>query len=168
MIRRTLSSRQGKTFIKRLYKLVRNSCEGEFSRRGNFPGSLRSGTIVKINLVRNNFHSRSAKEDKQNHNADKDGFYQSGFHILSKYVKEKKNTKALDFIARKLSSTKSGNLRSIYIIFLESSYFVLRIHGIRGIVTNRIYDLKARIEKLSTDDPHTSVQKEALSALDQM
>ncbi len=81
---------------------------------------------------------------------------------------DKNNTKALDFIARKLSSTKSGGLKSIYIIFLESSYFVLRIHGIRGVVTNRIYDLKIRIEELSTDDPHSSVKKEALSALDQM
>jgi HEAT repeat protein len=83
-------------------------------------------------------------------------------------AKEKNNTKTLDFIARKLSSTKSGNLKSIYIIFLESSYFVLRIHGIRGVVTNRIYELRMRIEELSTNDPHTSVQREALSALDQM
>ncbi|MBN1799013.1 MAG: HEAT repeat domain-containing protein [Spirochaetales bacterium] len=85
--------------------------------------------------------------------------------ILSK---ERNNTKTLDFIARKLSATKSGNLRSIYIIFLESSYFVLRIHGIRGVVINRIYDLRMRIEELSKDDPNTSVQKEALSALDKM
>jgi HEAT repeat protein len=79
-----------------------------------------------------------------------------------------KNPRMLEIIARKLSVTSWGDLKSIYLIFLESSSFVLRIHGIKGAVKNNLYDLKGKIKDLSEHDPNPSVKKEALSALDQM
>jgi HEAT repeat protein len=84
------------------------------------------------------------------------------------YAGERNDQRVLDFIARKLSITKAGSLRPIYVIFMESTYFVLRVQGIRGAVTNQMNDLKGRIRDLSEKDPNPAVKKEALSALEQM
>jgi len=77
------------------------------------------------------------------------------------------NHRVLDFIGRTLGTAESGGLRPIFIVFMESSYSVLRIYGIRGVVHNKLYDLKGRIEDLSEKDPNSSVKKEADSALGQ-
>ncbi len=84
------------------------------------------------------------------------------------YAGKRNEQRVLDFIARKLSITKAGSLRPIYVIFMESAYFVLRVQGIRGAVTNNMHDLKDRIRELSEKDPNSAVKKEALSALEQM
>ncbi|RPJ08822.1 MAG: HEAT repeat domain-containing protein [Spirochaetaceae bacterium] len=77
-----------------------------------------------------------------------------------------RDKKMVDIISRKLASTESGELRSIYTLFIENPYFVLRISGIRGIAKNRYTDMRPRVEKMATDDASEIVRNEAKSALD--
>ncbi len=77
-------------------------------------------------------------------------------------------TRILEWTAQILSKTESDLLDSLYARFLESGDIVVMIYGIRGIARNNAVSLKEEIERLSGEDNHRSIRKEALAALEQL
>ncbi|MBN1524403.1 MAG: HEAT repeat domain-containing protein [Spirochaetales bacterium] len=82
--------------------------------------------------------------------------------------KDEKDKRMVEVIAKKLSITDSSDLRGIYDLFLESSYFVLRISAIRGIVRNKYTDMRGKLEKIAENDPADVVKTEAKQALEKL
>ncbi len=78
----------------------------------------------------------------------------------------KDSTRILERTAQVLSRTESDLLEQFYSRFLDSGELVVMIYGIRGIAKNRVVALKEGIEKLSGEDNHRSIRKEALAALE--
>ena len=78
----------------------------------------------------------------------------------------KDRTRILERTAKILSKTKSDSLESLYAKFLVSGELVIMIYGLRGIATNEMISLKAEVEKLSGEENHRSIRKEALAALE--
>lgn len=74
-------------------------------------------------------------------------------------------TRILERTAQRLAAVRSPGLEPIFALFLRSADAAVRLHGIRGIVHNRFSGLRGEIRRLSEQDPHSGVRKEAAAAL---
>jgi HEAT repeat protein len=72
-----------------------------------------------------------------------------------------KDQRALLAQAKVLSGAKAPGLRDVYAKFLENSDPLIRLHGIKGVETNGLSDLKGKLLILAEKDPYPAVQKEA-------
>ncbi len=74
---------------------------------------------------------------------------------------ESANPRLLEYASQKLSRLKEPRLRDLFLRFLESKNYLLRIHGIRGLATIEAREQRGRIEGLSRGDPHPAVRRTA-------
>jgi HEAT repeat protein len=76
--------------------------------------------------------------------------------------------RTLQATARVLSGVKSGDLKDIYVRFLDSRDAVVRSYAVRGIGANGLSDLKDRVKKISEQDPNPGTRHEASLALEKL
>jgi len=76
--------------------------------------------------------------------------------------------RTLESTAKVLSSVRSGDLRDIFVRFLDSRDAVVRSYGVRGIGVNGFSDLKDRVKKMSEQDPNPGTRHEAALALEKL
>ena len=62
-------------------------------------------------------------------------------------------------------SVKSGDLKDLFVRFLDSTSPVVRSYGLRGIGANGFSDLKERVKKMSEQDPNPGTRQEAARSL---
>ena len=76
--------------------------------------------------------------------------------------------RTLQSTAKVLSGVRSGDLRDIYVRFLDSRDAIVRSYGVRGIGANGFSDLKDRVKKMSEQDPNPGTRHEAALALEKL
>jgi HEAT repeat protein len=79
-----------------------------------------------------------------------------------------KDQKVVEFTARKLSTTEAPGLKWFYERFLDSPNVYVRIYALRGIGRNGLRTLRAKVEKISTEDPYPAARQAALSVLEDL
>ncbi len=76
--------------------------------------------------------------------------------------------RTLQSTAKVLSEVRSGNLKDVFVRFLDSKDAVVRSYGVRGIGANGFSDLKDRVKKISEQDPSPGTRHEAALALEKL
>ena len=73
--------------------------------------------------------------------------------------------KVLEHTGKSLDGIENSSLKKIFQRMLDAADPIVRIHGIRGIATNRFEDLKDRLQSISENESHGAVKREAQTAL---
>jgi len=79
-----------------------------------------------------------------------------------------RDQKVVGFTARILSTRDSRALAPLFERFLTHPDVTVRIYGLRGIGKNHLTSLKARVEKMSEEDPHPAARRTALAVLEML
>jgi HEAT repeat protein len=82
---------------------------------------------------------------------------------------EKDKPVMLDYTCKMLSITESSSLKNLYVQMLSYEKTLnLKLYALRGIKLNSITSLKSEVEKFTSEDSHSAIQKLALDVLKEL